>query len=163
MSAENLLWAAGGTIIGLLLGLSINAARVRDDQGRRSWRVWVDPGWPRWFFIAVGVLAVFSVAGTAINNTENQRIIENQRQQVARQTFCNRELVRVIDANAEVSRSDRANLRELLATVGGQILNPSPERSERSEIFREAFRKYYETEARNAAARQPYPPPNCGE
>jgi len=163
LSLENGVWGAGGTIIGLLIGLCINAVRVRDNDGRRAWRVWVDPRWPRFFFIGVGVLAVLSVGGTAVNNADNQRITQAQQQQVARQTFCNRELVRVINANAEVATADRANLDALLAAVGAQVLNPLPNPTERADIFREAFRKYNDTKRRNAEQRQPYPPPNCGE
>lgn len=167
MSLENLLYTLAGMGVGLAIGLALSVRWARNEDGQPVVRVTLSSRWQRAFYIAIGVMAVFSVALASVRNyqdTDQTRqlaaITRTQQQQVARQTFCNRELIRVINENSTVTASDRDNVDGLLAAVGDLVLNPGADSTGK---LRDAFRVYTETKAANAAARQPYPPPDCGE
>lgn len=170
MTVENLLYTLAGASVGLVAGLALSVWWERTDNGDKVLRVRLSDRWQRMFFAAVGVMAVFSVALTAVKNNEDQRqtetlaeIIQLQQQQVARQAWCNQQLIDVIADNAEVAKADRANTDGLLNAIGEQVLNPDPDRERRVVLLQNAYRLYYDTKAANQAARQPYPAPDCGK
>ncbi len=170
MSVENLLYTLAGMGVGFALGFCVQVRWVKNDQGDDAVRVTLSNRWQRMFYLAIGVMSVLSVGLVAASNQADERqteqladITRQQQQQVARQTFCNRELIRVIGENAGVSAADRTNLDQLMADIGAQVLNPLPTREERQAALQAAFRRYNDQRATNAAQRQPYPPPDCGE
>lgn len=170
MTVENLVYSLCGAGLGLTVGLAMSVWWDRGDDGHRILRVRLSNRWQQMFFGAVGVMAVFSVALTAVKTEDDQRQTQDladittlQAQIVARQTFCNRELIRVIGENSAVAAADRINLDQLMSAIGAQVLNPDPDPAVRANLFRAAFRRYTDNKAANEAARQPYPPPNCGE
>lgn len=170
MSLENLLYTLAGMAVGFAIGFALQVRWVKRDDGHDAVRIGLSSRWQRMFFFAVGVMAVFSVALASVRNEHDSEqtqqlaaITREQTQQVARQTFCNRELIRVINDNAAVTTSDRANFDEWMSTLSGLVLNPNPDRAAATATLQAAFRKYEDTKAANAAARQPYPPPDCGE
>lgn len=170
MSLENVLYTLAGMGVGFAIGFALSVRWMKNDNGDDVVRVSLSSRWQRMFFLVVGVMSVLSVGLGAVSNEGDEQqtqqlaeVIRRQQQQVARQTFCNRELIRVINENGAVASSDRANLDELMATIGQQVLNPNPNQAAARATFVEAFRRYTEVKAANSAARQPYPPPDCGE
>lgn len=170
MSVENLLYTLAGMAVGFAIGFCVNVRWVKNDAGDDAVRIGLSSRWQKSFFASIGVMSVLSVALVAASNNADERqteqlasITRQQQQQVARQTYCNKELIRVIGENAAVAAADRANLDQLLADIGAQVLTPLPDRDHRQAAVQDAFRRYNDQRALNAAQRQPYPPPDCGE
>lgn len=169
MNVENILYTTAGLAVGFALGLAVNVWWDRDEKDQPRVRVALSSRWQRAFVLFVVVCSLFSVAITANSNKTRREQTEQladittaQQQTVAAQTYCNREIVRVLNANSEIAAADRDNLRRLLAVVSQLVLNPPADRTERQTLLQTAFQEYTDTEAANAAARQPYPPPDCG-
>lgn len=170
VSVENLLYTLAGMAVGFAIGAALSVWWTKNEDGADVIRIRLSSRWQRMFYLVLGVMSVLSVGLVAASNEADEQqtqqladITRAQQQQVARQTFCNRELIRVIGENASVSAADRANLDQLMADIGELVLNPAPNREDRQTAAQDAFRRYNDQRATNAAARQPYPPPDCGE
>lgn len=170
MSLDGLIGFGIGLAVGLAAGLALRVWWGRDAAGKPRVNVALAPGWQRAFFAIVGVLAVGSVMLTArTNNSEREQteqlaaITQSQQQIVARQTYCNRELVRVINVNTDLNAENSRLLDELLAAVGEQVAATDVDRGTRQQALADAFDRYTTQKAENAAQRQPYPPPDCGK
>lgn len=170
MSLDGLIGFGLGLAVGMAAGLALRVWWGRDSAGKPRVNVALAPGWQRAFFAIVGVLAVGSVMLTARTNaTEREQtdrlaeITQSQQQTVARQTYCNRELIRVINVNTDLNSENARLLDELLAAVGEQVSATDTDRASRQAAVAAAFERYTTQKAANAAARQPYPPPDCGK
>lgn len=166
MSLDGLIGFGVGVAVGLAAGLALRVWWGRDAAGKPRVNVALVNNWQRAFFAVVSVLALGSVVLTARTNdaereqTERLHEITTQQQQtVARQTYCNRELIRVININTDINTENAQLLDELLAAVGEQVTSGARDR----EAVAKAFDRYMTAKAKNAADRQPYPPPDCGE
>lgn len=170
MTVENLLYTLAGVGVGFAAGMAVQVWWVRDSDGGRRVRVQLASHWHRAFFLAIGLLSVFSVALTARANDTAQKQTEKlaeittaQQQQVARQTFCNRELIRVININTDLNAENARLLDELLVAVGEQVTSTAGDREARRTAVAVAFDAYLTAKQKNIEERQPYPPPDCGD
>ena len=169
MSTENVIFTLAGFAFGVLLGLAINV-RWLDDGDTRKVHLSFSSRFQRYSYYAIGVLAVVSVALTAVKNNNDERqtrelaaVTAAQSETVARQTFCNQELIRVISANAQTNAQVRRYQEALLKGIGNVVLlNPPPDSAARDAQIRELFADYSLAEADAQQQREPYPA-NCGD
>lgn len=166
MSTENVIFTLAGFAFGVLLGLAINV-RWLDDGDTRKVNLSFSSRFQRYSYYAIGVLAVVSVALTAVKNNNDERqtrelaaVTAAQSETVARQTFCNQELIRVISTNAQTNAQVRRYQEALLKGIGNVVLNP-PDLAARDAQIRELFADYSLAEAEAQQQREPYPA-NCG-
>lgn len=169
MTVENLIWTVIGGVLGFMIGLPLDVNWTRKD-GEPAVRVTLSSRWQRMFFIAVSSLAVLTTVITAMNASAQQRqteslaaVTEAQQQAVARQSWCNAQIIGAITGNATIAAADRDNVAALLDAIANQILNPTPDPAARRAAIAEAFRHYQDRQAANQASRKPYPPPDCGK
>lgn len=167
MSTENVIFTLAGFAFGVLLGLAINVRWI-DDGDTRKVNLSFSSRFQRYGYYAIGVLAVVSVALTAVKNNNDERqtrelaaVTAAQSETVARQTFCNQELIRVISANAQTNAQVRRYQEALLKGIGNVVLNPPPDSAARDAQIRELFADYSLAEAEAQQQREPYPA-NCG-
>ncbi|WP_148310227.1 hypothetical protein [Nocardia otitidiscaviarum] len=154
----------------MTIGLSISVRWAKNDDGDDVVQLGVSTRWQRLFYLLVGGLAVVSIALASLRNAESKRqteqlaaITRSHQQIVSKQTVCNQDLIRAINANAAIAAADRANLDDLLGSVGEVVLHGNGDREARAAALRAAFTRYDQQREANAAAREPYPPPDCGQ